>query len=504
MMRTMYDPFSGNMYGFDDSVITGIITDSCYSKSEIDSKLAAVLRLCGQKDKFSDLPNTHEVGDVWIVLEDNSEYAWIKSGKWEKLGPVLDLAAYATTEYVDGLVGSVPSAYNNVVAYIAAVSEVANAALPKATYDAFLVTNTAAIAAAKKAGDDAQTTIDNYKTSNDNALAGVKTTADGAVQTTAFESFKTTNTAAIAAAKKAGDDAQTTIDNYKTANDNAVAGIKSTADGAVQNTAFESFKTTNTAAIAAAKKSGDDAQTDLNGYKTTNDQAVAAAKKAGDDAQAAIDNYKTSNNQALANVKSTADGAVQNSDFETFKSSNTTAIADAKKAGTDAAAALDTYKTSNNQALQNVKSTADGALQASAFTTFEQLNAQNIAAAAQVGANAQQSINTFAAAQLVFESTAEAIAALVDPTAKVETSDVYFSRRKTYYKLVDTEYVALVIGTDYDAMTPVADFGETVYEAQGFAVTAIVSKVNELVAAGNTLIAAHKAAAQASEPEVVE
>lgn len=424
MMRTMYDPFSGNMYGFDDSVITGIIADACYSKSEIDSKLAAVLRLCGQKDKYSDLPSTHEVGDVWIVLEDNSEYAWIKSGKWEKLGPVLDLSPYATKVYVDTLVGTVPSAYNSVVAYIAAVSEVANAALPKATYDAFLTTNTAAIAAAKKAGDDAQTTIDNYKTSNDNALAGVKSTADGAVQSTDFESFKTTNTAAIAAAKKAGDDAQATIDNYKTSND-----------------------------------------------------------------------------QALATVKSTADGAVQNSDFETFKSSNSTAVADAKKAGTDAAAALDNYKTSNNQALANVKSTADGALQASDFRTFEDINAQNIAAAARVGADAQQSINDFETAQLVFESTAESIAALVDPTTKVETSDVYFSRRKTYYKLVDTEYVALVIGTDYDAMSPVADFGETVYESQGFAVTAIISKVNELVAAGNTLIAAHKAAVQEPEPE---
>ena len=320
MMRTMYDPFSGNMYGFDDSVITGIIADSYYSKSEIDSKLAAVLRLCGQKDKFSDLPNTHEVGDVWIVLEDNSEYAWIKSGKWEKLGPVLDLSLYATKAYVDGLVGTVPSAYSNVVAYIAAVSEVANAALPKATYDAFL---------------------------------------------------------------------------------------------------------------------------------TTNSQEIAAAKKAG----------------------------------------------------TDAASALESYKSSNNQALASVKSTADGALPASDFRTFESINAQNIAAAARVGASAQQSINDFETAQLVFESTAESIAALVDPTTKVETSDVYFSRRKTYYKLVGTEYVALVIGTDYDAMSPVADFGETVYESQGFAVTAIISKVNELVAAGNTLIAAHKAAAQEPEPE---
>ena len=58
-----------------------------------------------------------------------------------------------------------------------------------------------AIAAAKKAGDDAQGDLDAYKTSNNAALAGVKATADAALPTTTFTSFQNTNTQAIATAK---------------------------------------------------------------------------------------------------------------------------------------------------------------------------------------------------------------------------------------------------------------------------------------------------------------
>lgn len=56
------------------------------------------------------------------------------------------------------------------------------------------------------------------------AAEAAQTTADAAVKTTDFETFKTTNTAAITAAKKAGDDAQAALDEYKTANDTALAG----------------------------------------------------------------------------------------------------------------------------------------------------------------------------------------------------------------------------------------------------------------------------------------
>ena len=145
MMHTMYDPLSGNMYGFDDSVITNMIATSCYSKSEIDTKLAAVLKLCGSKESYSQLPKSgNEVGDVWIVLDEHAEYAWVKSNEWEELGPVINLDPYATQDWTRSLVGTVPNGYQNVTAYIAAVATVANSA--------------------KKSGDDAKTTVDNFKT----------------------------------------------------------------------------------------------------------------------------------------------------------------------------------------------------------------------------------------------------------------------------------------------------------------------------------------------------
>ena len=332
MMRMLHDPISGNLYGFDDDIISDMIAGACYLKNEIDTKLAAVLKLCGTKNTYAELQQLtdQEVGDVWIVVEDQAEYAWVKSHVWEKLGPVIDLSPFA----LKTTVGTLPTGYETVIAYVTA---------------------------AKTAADNAQTALDNYKNSNDTALSNVKTTADGAVQSTVFETFKTTNT-----------------------------------------------------------------------------QAINAAKKAGDDAQSALDTYKTSNNQA---------------------------VADAKKAGTDAAADLSSYKTSNDQAVQSAANAASGA---------------------------QQTIDNFKMAQKVFEATVESITAISESTEKELTSDTVFSRRKTYYKLVSNEYVALVLGTDYQALDNVSEFGEDVYEAVGVSVTQLVSKINELVSAGNALIAAHK------------
>lgn len=103
-----------------------------------------------------------------------------------------------------------------------------------------------------------------------------QTAADAAVKTTDFETFKTTNTAAIEAAKKAGDDAQAALDEYKTSNDTALAGVKTTADAALPKAAYDEFiKTVNATAIADAKKAGTDAAAALEAYKTVNDPKVA-------------------------------------------------------------------------------------------------------------------------------------------------------------------------------------------------------------------------------------
>ena len=286
MMRQLYDPLNSVMYGLDDSFIQQMIGGACYSKTEIDTKLSAVLKLCGTKATASELPSSgNEVGDVWIISDESAEYAWVKSLKWERLGPVINLEPYATKDWTNNLVGAIPSQYESVVAYIQSVATVAGAALPR-------------------------------------------------------------------------------------------------------------------------------------------------------------------------------------TEFQTFQSSNSTAIADAKKAGTDAAAALQTYRSSNDTAVSNAKS---------------------------AGVNAQTAIDNFKTAQLVFEETAQSIEALINSTTKEETEDVKFSRYKTYFKKVNGEYVELVLGTDYDATNPVADFGEAVYEeVSDLNVANLVSKINELVSAGNTLIVAHK------------
>ena len=238
MIRQMYDPINGVIFGLDDSfvyeVATKVTQSIAYTKQEINTKLSAVLKICGSKPSASDLPATGEVGDVWIIEDESSEYAWIKAGRWEKLGPVINLVNYVTNDKLAEVIGTIPNQYASVSAYIQAVSTVSN-------------------------------------------------------------------------------DAKTAVDEFKQA-------------------------------------------------------------------------------------------------------------------------------------------------------------------------------------QLVFSAAQENIEALVNPTTKSPTVDTYFSRRKTYYKKVDDEYVALVIGTDYEAMSSVADYDGTVYEEDGISVKSLINKINELVTAGNLLISAHKQA----------
>lgn len=68
------------------------------------SDITAVLRFKGTKATQSELPTQDvEVGDVWAVSADNSEYvctATTPDVTWEKLGPVIDLSAYALSDDV--------------------------------------------------------------------------------------------------------------------------------------------------------------------------------------------------------------------------------------------------------------------------------------------------------------------------------------------------------------------------------------------------------------------
>ena len=94
---------------------------------------------------------------------------------------------------------------------------------------------------AKKAGTDANTALETYKVSNDARVKAVEDDiADINNETSGIlaqaKTYADGKDAAIAAAKKAGTDAQSAIDEYKTSNDSALAAVKATADAAAVKT----------------------------------------------------------------------------------------------------------------------------------------------------------------------------------------------------------------------------------------------------------------------------
>lgn len=72
------------------------------------SDISAVFKFKGTVATEADLPTTkNTVGDVYFVTADNSEYVWAGakgSEAWQKLGPVIDLSAYAQRADVIGRV----------------------------------------------------------------------------------------------------------------------------------------------------------------------------------------------------------------------------------------------------------------------------------------------------------------------------------------------------------------------------------------------------------------
>ena len=146
----------------------------------------------------------------------------------------------------------------------------------------------------------------------------------------AFTDYKSSNDSAVAAAKKAGTDAQANLDAYKTSNDAEIASMKTTyatkSDLSATDTELSgkvsdalttaksytdsSITTEVTNRDAAIKAQADSISLEVSktytkaetfsAYQSDADQRIATANKAGTDAQANLDSYKTANDEVVA------------------------------------------------------------------------------------------------------------------------------------------------------------------------------------------------------------
>lgn len=57
--------------------------------------LGTVLKFCGVVSTYDDLPISANIGDVYVVENNSSEYVYV-NGSWEELGPMVDLSNYYT------------------------------------------------------------------------------------------------------------------------------------------------------------------------------------------------------------------------------------------------------------------------------------------------------------------------------------------------------------------------------------------------------------------------
>lgn len=77
------------------------LSNSVYTKSEIDGKLTGAFHYKGSVETYADLPTQDQViGDVYNVEDTGMNVAW-DGKKWDNLGSVINLTPYATTEAVE-------------------------------------------------------------------------------------------------------------------------------------------------------------------------------------------------------------------------------------------------------------------------------------------------------------------------------------------------------------------------------------------------------------------
>ena len=83
-----------------NTTLTGKFGDY-YTKGEVDGKLASIYRFKGSVAAEDQLPKQDQViGDVYNVEDTGMNVAW-DGKKWDKLGSVINLTPYATTEAVE-------------------------------------------------------------------------------------------------------------------------------------------------------------------------------------------------------------------------------------------------------------------------------------------------------------------------------------------------------------------------------------------------------------------
>ena len=155
------------------------------------------------------------------------------------------------------------------------------------------------IADAKKAGTDAASALNTYKTSNDAALKAVKTTADttaAAVNNTTTGLAATNKIATDNAAKLATMATSDTVNALTTRVETAENNIKGKQDKLVSSGANANISGSNGVTVTV----GTDGKIAVTGNQSAIDTAIADAKKAGTDAASALNTYKTSNDAAVA------------------------------------------------------------------------------------------------------------------------------------------------------------------------------------------------------------
>ena len=161
--------------------------------------------------------------------------------------------------------------------------------------------------------------------------------------------------AAVADAKKAGTDAAAALEAYKTSNDNAIAGINSDIEDIIDGTT--TVKNAENALKATQDAAGNviantyETKADASSYKTTNDARV----KAVEDSIAAINNAESG---ILADAKAYADEKDQAMDLRVDALEAIDHSVYAKSAEVVSNSTFDSFKTENTNAINTAEANA--------------------------------------------------------------------------------------------------------------------------------------------------